>query len=285
MSKHKHTSRKKKIIRNVVCTVFSFLMMVCLMILFAFFSLQFGFFNRDTTLSQINASGYYTNVYEELTNNLHTIATSKDLPEDIFDEVITEKRVYINGKQYIENSLKNKDTKLSLTDIEKELKQTLENYYQEQGLSLDDTVTNDVKSTVSAVSSEYSRMTRFQFVNYVRQYKQAVDAVFRWLVPVAAVLALLLMVLLLTVVKYRHRGIRFIAISFFAAGGSFLILPLCALLGHWYEKALVKPEYYSQFLNDYIASGLSSFLYVGVFGMIVGVGLLFLVRMVKNRLK
>ena len=64
-----------------------------------------------------------------------------------------------------------------------------------------------------------------------------------------------------------------------------MILPLCALLGRWYEKALVKPEYYSQFLNDYIASGLSSFLYVGIFGMIVGVGLLFLVRMVKNRLK
>ena len=47
MSKHKHTSRKKKIIRNVVCTVFSFLMMVCLMILFAFFALDISRKERD----------------------------------------------------------------------------------------------------------------------------------------------------------------------------------------------------------------------------------------------
>lgn len=285
MSKKKTTSRKKKIIRNVVCTIFSFLLMVSLSVLLGSAALYFGFFNKEMTLSKINESDYYTKVYAELMDNLKLILTSKELPDNLLDEVITEKKVYINGKQYINNSLDNKDTVLQTEELTKELTKLLEDYYQEKQVKLDDMVKTDISSTVNAIVSEYSRMTRFQFVSYIRQYKQIAGNVLRWLLPVMAVLAIALIILMLCVVKYRHRGVRFIAISFFAAGGLSLILPVYGLATKWYNHLDISPPYYAGFLSEYFKLSTLAFFYVGCISLVIGLLLLLIVRLLKNQLK
>lgn len=285
MSKKKTTSKKKKIIRNVVCTIFSFLLMVSLSILLGSVALYFGFFNKEMTLNKINESDYYTKVYAELMGNLGMILESKELPKDLLDEIVTEKKVYINGKQYINNSLDDKDTVLKTDELSKEMTEALEKYYTQRKVKLDDTVKTDIASTVNAVISEYSRMTRFQFVNYIRQYKQAMQSVLRWLLWVAAVIAIVLMILMLCVVKYRHRGVRFIAISFFAAGGINLILPVYGLATKWYNHLDISPPYYAGFLGEYFKLSTLSFLYVGCISVVVGFVLILIVRLLKNQLK
>lgn len=285
MSKKKTTSKKKKIIRNVVCTIFSFLLAVSLFVLLGSIALNFGFFNKEMTLNKINESDYYTNVYKELMDNIGTILKSKEMPEGLLDEVITEKKVYINGKQYINNSLDDKDTILQTEDLTKELTEIFENYYKEKKVKLDNTVKTDITSTVNAVVSEYTRMTRFQFVSYIRQYKQAIGSVLRWLLPVMAIIAIILMVLMLLVVKYRHRGVRFIAISFFAAGGMNLILPVYGLATKWYNHLDISPSYYAGFLGEYFKLSTLSFCYVGCISFVIGLLLLLIVGLLKNQLK
>ena len=285
MSKKKTTSKKKKIIRNVVCTIFSFLLAVSLSILLGSVALHFGFFNKEMTLNKINESDYYTKVYAELMDNLGMILESKELPNDLLNEVITEKKVYINGKQYIDNSLANKDTVLQTDELTKELTKLLENYYRGKKVKLDDTVNADIASTVKAVVSEYSRMTRFQFVSYIRQYKQAMGKVLNWLLPVMAVIAVVLTVLMLLVVKYRHRGVRFIAISFFTAGGINLVLPVYGLATKWYNHLDISPSYYAGFLSEYFKLSTLSFFYVGCISFVIGLLLMLIVRVLKNRLK
>lgn len=285
MSKKKTTSKKKKIIRNVVCTIFSFLLMVSLSVMLGSVALYFGFFNKEMTLSKINESDYYTKVYAELMDNLGMILKSKELPDDLLNEVITEKKVYINGKQYIDNSLANKDTVLQTEELTKELTVLLEDYYQKEQVKLDNTVKTDISSTVNAIVSEYSRMTRFQFVSYVRQYKQSVGKVLSWLLPVMAVIAVALIILMLCVVKYRHRGVRFIAISFFAAGGLNLILPVYGLATKWYNHLDISPSYYAGFLSEYFKLSTLAFFYVGCISLVIGLLLLLIVRVLKNQLK
>ena len=282
---HKKTSKSKKIARTVVSVLCSFLLSMFIAVFLGSIALSFGFFNKGLTLEQINESGYYTKVYEELITNLNTIGAAQNVSEDTITEVFKEKRVYINGKQFIENSLYNKDTVVDVEKINEELQTAIARDYARKGISVNEDVQAGIDTAISDLDTEYIRMVRFQFVSYVRQYKNAIYNVLKTVIPVLIVLSLILGFVLVKIQKYPHRGIRYLAMSVISAAAINLILPIVALMNKWYDKIDVTPDYYASFLSSYFQSGIFAFVYAGLFGVVVGIALVILKQMLKNRIK
>lgn len=293
MSKQKKTpsnsghsaNRRNNRIRTCVSVVCSFLLAMFLTVLLGAVAMRFGFFNREMTLNKINESDYYTNVYQELMENLKVIADSKEIPETVVTTVFTEKRVYINGKQFIENSLNNNDTVVERDAVEKELETALRAYYKTKNVQITNAVQSDMDATIQAMTSEYTRMVRFQFVDYIRKYKAAYDSVMKWLLPILAVLSVLLIAVLIKLHRYPHRGVRYIGIGLVSAGLINLILPLVALIQRWYTDLGIQPDYYAEFLADYFKWSLYSFVYTGVISIVLSIGLFIWMRVLKNQIK
>lgn len=282
---HKKTSKTKKVVRTIVSVICSFLLAMFITVFLGSAALSFGFFNKGLTLEQINESGYYTKVYDELINNLNIIGASQNVSEDTIAKVFEEKRVYINGKQFIENSLYNKDTVVEVDKINEELQTAITKEYTKKGITVNEDVQSGIDTAISDLDTEYIRMVRFQFVSYVRQYKNAIYSVLKVLIPILIVLSLVLGFVLVKIQKYPHRGIRYLAMSFVSASAINLILPIVALVNKWYDKIDVAPDYYSQFLSNYFKSGILAFVYAGLFGLVIGIALVLLKQMLKNRIK
>lgn len=280
MTKH----HKKNILRNCVSIALSFVLCIIFTGFFCVVGLQTGAFSKDMTLEKINESDYYNKAYNELTNNIDTILEGKGYPKGIADIVITDKRVYINGKQYIQNSLDGKNTKISVTKIHQELTDLLNAYYITKGIVVDDNIKNHITGTVNSIETEYIRMIRFQFVDYIRSYKKAYYSVLQWGLPIAFVLTVILVVILLRLHKYVHRGIRYIALSILSAAGITALLPLLMLFQGAYKMS-IKPVYYANFLTEYLKWSLTCFVYVGFVGAMISIGLFVWIHFLKNKIK
>lgn len=280
-----HGAKHKKQIRGMVSIVCSFLLAMFLTVLLAAIAMQFGFFNKGMTLNKINESDYYTNVYEELIENLDTIVDSKGIPRSVLTSIFTEKRVYINGKQFIENSLNNEDTVVSVDKIDEELNTALLEYYKAKNITVTDEIKSDMDATISSINSEYTRMVRFQFVDYIRKYKTVCYSVMQWLIPLLLMLSILLMVVLWKLHRYPHRGIRYIGIALVSAGLINLILPLFAIFKKWYTGFDITPVYYAEFLSDYFKWSLYSFVYTGIISIVISIVLFIWMRILKNQIK
>ena len=286
MSRHKHHRKnKKRLLRNIVSTILSFVLAMFLGVLLCIISLQFGFFDSDLILSKINESNYYNEVYSELTSNIQTILASKELPEDLVADCITDKRVYINGKQYIDNSLKGNDTIVTVDNINDELYTILENYYTSSGIKIDEVVQSNIESIINDIDSEYIRMIRFQFVDYVKNYKNAYKELLIWFVPTVILLSVIIIGILLKIHKYPHRGVRFTMISLASASIMNLLLPLYCIINKTYNNLNILPDYYGSFLETYTKWSCYAFIYVGAFGFVLSLLLFGGVRILKQNIK
>ena len=286
MSKYKHRSkRKKRFIRNTISAILEVVLTMIIAILLCSVSLRFGFFDNDLILSKINESNYYNNVYSELMENINTILDSKDLPADLVKECISDKRVYINGKQYIDNSLEGKDTVVAVDKINEELNVILTDYYESIGMQIDETVQSNINSVINDIDSEYMRMIRFQFVDYIKKYKAAYREAMTFSLPLVAIMSIMIIVVLLKLHRYPHRGVRFTAIALLSASAINMLLPLYCIVNKVYDGLNILPNYYCDFLETYIKWSCYAFVYTGAFGIVVAFILFGVMRVLKHNIK
>ena len=281
---HHHTRKRKKRIRNAVSVVLSFVLSIFFAILMCAVALQFGFLDRDMILAKINESNYYNEVYAELTDNIHTILKSKGLPETLLEDCISNKRVYINGKQYIDNGLQGEDTVVELDNIKEEMNKILVSYYEEKQIPVDDKVRDNIDTVINDVCTEYTRMVRFQFVSFIKDYKSMYRNIAIWLLPLLVVLSAVIIFTLLKIHRYPHRGVRYTAISLASASMLNLCLPLYCLINKVYNRLDILPVYYEQFLQSYMENSLWAYVYVGAFGLLLTAILCGGVRVLKHNI-
>lgn len=274
----------KKRIRNVVSYVFSLFLALIFFLLFASIALRFGLFNDKATLARINESGYYNNVQEELYKNIKTITDEAKLPESVMSDVISLKRVYVNGKNYISNVLEGKEAKADTSKVEEELQKNIDEYLSKTDIKSSDleTVNPGTSQLVYQAAKEYKRMLEFPFVKYIKEYEEAFYHVIKWCIPVCVVLLVLIYIMLFRIHRYKHRIARYSAFGMLGATWMMLMAPLYLMISGMYQKISITPEYYDAFIHSYLKNGTAMFLYVGGVGMILSIALILLATYIKN---
>lgn len=272
---------KKNTIRNLTSMIFALVLTLLFFFLFLSVGLLFGVFNNRVILNKISESNYYNRVYQELEERSDEIFLSRELPVSLLDDVITLEKVYVSGRNYIENVLQNKEYKIPLTQIEEALEQSISEYMMEEGIEATPEITSGIKELVALISGEYRRSIEFQFINYISIYRKSVYQIMKWIFPLGIVCSGLFIFLLLRLHPYKHRGVRYLASSVLSSSSLIILGSLLLLISGFYNKIQIAPDYYLFFIQGYLKWSAVIYLYIGGMGILIGIVLMGLVRYMK----
>lgn len=261
--------------------IFALVLTLLFFFLFLSVGLLFGVFNNRVILNKISESNYYNRVYQKLEERSDEIFLSHRLPDTLLDDVITLEKVYVSGRNYIENALQNKEYKIPLTQIEEALEQSISEYMMEEGIEETPEVTSGIKELVALISGEYRRSIEFQFINYISIYRKSVYQILKWIFPLGIVCSGLFIFLLLRLHPYKHRGVRYLASSMLSSSSLIILGSLLLLMSRFYNKMQIAPDYYFTFVQEYLKWSTIIYLYIGGMGILIGIVLMGLVRYMK----
>lgn len=270
-------------IQNLISSIYSFFLSLLLLALTVIIGLYFGVFNNRIIVSKVNESNYYNEVLKEVNDRAEIIISKTGLNSSVLNEVITLEKIYISGKYYIEDTLSGKDHVINTASIRDRLTQNIDQYLIEQEIERTEELDKGVNEIVSAVEQEYKRGVRFQFVQFVTEYKLQYVEFIQWALPILILFIALISYLLIRIQKYKHRGIRYITYAVMSSSLMTVLTATYLLLLRFYDKVEVSPQYYNRFLANYLRWDIQVYIYLGGIGAVISALLIMYVGYLKNR--
>lgn len=212
---------------------------------------EYGFCSARILVNQVAAEGYYNKVYTSLHQNTGQILVSAGFPEDVLDDVIDERTVYLNGKLALEAAFNSSRTREFL-NIQEDIRQTLLDYLEEENYNNVSEVSDDVNNLAGMIQSSYADSLKFTYAQTLLSAKEVGQKRCNMLIGVGIILCIAALLVLLLGQHYIHRIFRVIGwssmVPALATGGSALWY---LLVGKSKELALV-PGDYSHFFRSYL---------------------------------
>lgn len=274
----------KSKIRQIVSWFFALMLTLMFFVLLTFLGLFLGYFRNQEIRNKISESSYYNKAYQQLEEDIQSIMTSYGMPSDLLQEVITLERVYVTGRNYVEHSLKGVEKEIPIEEVRKELDEVLTEHVISRGTEITTEVRVGIDECITHVLSRYQQSIRLPFINEMIGYKHSISKIGMRVIPVAGVLALVLILLLLKIHPYKHQGVRYINYSVIASSSLISIGSVWLLSLPFYQNIQVEPEHYSLFIKQHMSWSIKLYLILGIMGLVVGVTLFTLIGYMKRNI-
>ena len=121
----------KRNARKIVSLTMSFLLTVLVTVMMIAVGFRLGICNKDIFVQNMIDNTYYETLYEDMNTNLKLLLWENSLPITLAEGVFQESQVYIDGKNYVNSALSGKETVIKTKKIEKQLRQNIETYVEE----------------------------------------------------------------------------------------------------------------------------------------------------------
>ena len=266
--------------RKTIKLLFAFIMTLALLVLFISVGLGIGVFNSRSIIKSIDQSDYYNKVYNSIYQKTQILLSEGGLSVDLLSDVITPARVHADGINYVNATLNDKSPYIS--DIYNDLVSHISN---NQSLEADNSSTNiDIDDIATGIEYEYSNEVELVFVKYLMNIKAGFKKVMIILIPCILLLLIILSYLLIRMDRYKHRGIRYIAYAMIASSVLTVLTAAYCLLSRSYIDSSIVPDYYNQFISSYLKNGITVYIYIGILGFIVALGLITLIGHMRNKI-
>lgn len=280
--------------RTLISLLFAFVMTLLFVILTISMGLNIGVFNSRSIIKSIDQSDYYNKAYDRIKQKTETILSEFGLPEDTLSEVITPSRVHADGINYVNARLNNKSQyKPEINkDIELHIQQYILNQsgYQpeQQSVQQSDQQLEESSSNIhrigKIIEEEYKSAVELRFVDYLMTYKANYKKLNAILLPIIFLLMGILSYMLIRMYRHRYRGIRYIAYAMIASSILTLFTVSIWLLRKDFIGFEVSPDYYQQFVSNYVRMGLMVYVYMGIMGLIIAATLITLIGLMRNKI-
>lgn len=271
-----------KFLRKAVSVIFSFFLFLAMTTLFFIVGIYFGLFNDNNFLNKMNESNYYNEIYEKVIENVTEVLGKADIPKSVGKKVFTLKRVYIDEKNYVEQTLNGNKYTIDTEKLKSNLEKYVYQYLETENIMLTEEIATGVDNVIELSVREYERIITFTLADYYQQYKGEFSKYVPIVLGISCGLMVGLSILLLMIHKRKYRGIRYIAYSTLGAALMNLLPAVYLLLSKKYEGIQVQPKYYQNFLVSHIQSDLNMFIYVSIMGFVLFTILLLIIKFLKH---
>jgi hypothetical protein len=204
-------------------------------------------------------------------------------PADVLKNVVTQERVYVGCKNYVNNTLAGKKAGLKTEKLHKELKDNLATYLSNQGAAQDDQLKKDMDKLAAGIVDVYKSSVQLKFISLITKYRIRYESLMKVMIPVIVALSGVLCFFLIRLHRYRHRGLRYISYALIASSLLILIASIYLITTKRYMMTDIAPEYYKSFINAYLRWNTMVFLYIGGLGLLLSTALISLTGYLKNR--
>ncbi len=268
---------------RIVSYILSFLMTILFIILYMGIGFQLGFFNSLSVLKAIDESGYYDKAYEDLYRNSEEAITGAKLPLSILTDVVTKDYVYMECKNYVDNSLSGQVPSVDSTELKEKLSERMKTYYLSENAGNTWAEEQDVKTVVDKIGAQYEEAVTVELAKEFNDNKSRYERVIQGAVVLSAFLIAMISLLLLKIHRHVYRTIRYIMYSILSSAVIIILAALISVASGMYNQSYLEPDYYRQVISAYLKWDLMLFLYIGGISTIVGIGLIYFNRYLKDR--
>lgn|GEM_PF-2586090 len=256
-------------LRKITSFIFSFLLTLLIYIFLVNLGLCYGLFSDNCVISTLNETNYYDKVYEELHFKVKELLDGCNMPLDLFDDVINQRRLYMASNTYISKSLQKETPQINTDRLIAELHEKLDRYYAELGIEQTEDILAKTQGLITEVEKEYNKRVRFPVVDIIMKIRREYAGLLLYIYPLVLILAAVIIVCLLKLYRRKHRSMRYINYAMLAA--SLLLIASCAglILNKAYEWFNFMPGYYRDFLVVYCRLNIQACLYTGVLSLLI----------------
>ena len=268
----------------MMCSLFSFLLTLLIFLLITGIGITVGVFNDKSVVNKLSESNYYNKVYEVIHHNAEEAVKEAGFPTVVLENVITLERVYIGGKNYVNDVLNGTEPKIKTDKLRETLLENVDRYLDEQGLIRTEEMKNQSEALATVIEEEYRTGINLKFVDYYTEYRTNFMHMAYIGIPMILLLIFVICAMLIRMNQYKHRAVRYINYALIAASCLIILMAIYLLAAKHYSGLNLSPDYYNDFLITYLRWDIMVFLYLGEIGMALSLVLLPLTGYMKNRI-
>ena len=254
----------KNKLRIIFGYIFSFITMLTLIILILLLICRFTIYKKSYINDILDKNNYYTNVYNDIIEDMKDYMVSSGLPESILDNLFTERDVRKDVNLYIDNIYLGKKTTLDNSLIKERLSNNIETYLKNNNVE----VTNDadLDSFIDEMTKIYNNQICLykmldSLVSTVSKYNNVLNKA----IIIVGITFLILSLLIIIVLKVKYLGALLMSAGMILIFMRFLIYENIDV-----ENIIIVSDNFSKVLKSIIIKLGNIILNYGVVLIIVG---------------
>lgn len=274
----------RKKYRTAISVILSFFLTVCLFLIMFCTELWMGYLGTRTFHDSLTESSYIEHTINKMKSEVAQLLAEKGIPTE-FAEEIDNNSCYVEVNNYVSAVLEGKQGHIDTADFEVAFRQYLNEYLEENQIYQTEGIRTTVDEVVNRAGGIYRQYLQPGFAVAFRQFGTQLQQSVRIALISAVVMAVIIGAILLALYHYKHRAVRYMAVSTVSA----LIWNLiCAILIQKTDVTSgleVGPDYYLDFLKCYVKNGLDEWWMISAFGILMLIMLCAVAKYLKHNVK
>lgn len=268
-----------------VSLLFAFLLSLVLPGITLLAAVWLACFDRDIFYRNMAEVGYYAGVTNEILDLAedYTLPTGMDLT--VLDGILDGEIVSRDVNGYISAAFSGTVYTPDLESFAGTLTDNVHQFFEREGMEESDDREEQVREYVESIEAIYLETVKMPLLDYLMQAKNLYGKLLAPGFGILGFLAVLLVILILRMHHYLHRGLRYVAYAFGGASLMAGILPAAAYLSGFYYRIHLEPEYFYRFAMQYVDTLLEFCLYMSGLWLAAMISCLALIWTLKRRLK
>lgn len=258
---------KSQTFKKGMYLVLSFIMGLCILACSLLSVLKFTIFTPSFLIETLNNSDYYSDLCDEITDNLMDIGDASGLDKSFFEEFVDEVLVRKDVESYIKDFYSGKKLKADTLSFQRALRSALDSYESKNGISKSDFSESNVNYFVKEASDIYASNIELKYFPQIQKTVLGYSSKFTLIIIISAVVLTAVLLFVIFSNEWKHIAVRYIYYSAASAGLFTLAIPAVVFLSGIISRLTI----ISRSLEDLYTACLNS-----VFTVILVIALLLL---------
>ena len=277
---------KTRTFRAAVCTLLSFILAVCLVLLSVLAVVKLTVLTPSFLVGSLEKSGYGTELRSELKNKLISYGNACNIGDDFFnkffDETLTEEYILNDVSEYVIQMYSSSSPKVETEQLSSALKTALLSYAVERGYENDATLDEDLNVIVGEIDEIYSGYIAIPAASTINSVVSRFAGLINLALPVSAVFTLFVALVIFLSFRKKSNPVRYFIYASSAAFLMTTVLPLCVKLMGIIDKVNIVSKSIYSLVVTYANSVLNAFFICSAVLAVITVGLIVLYVTLKN---
>lgn len=275
-------AKSKDVWRSLISIVLGFLLTLFIVVFTLLMVIQWSGFSRGSFYDNMSKNNYYDYVLDDIMLETESITLPIGLPINVLDDVFSSYQIGQDVNAYIDASFDDLIFVPDTSKIEKLLEKNSRKALEDQGIIPNEEQENNLDNYIKAVVEIYKDKTKMPLLSVFDQAKDIYKEVFMIGIISVSVCMIIILLIIIKIHVWIHRAMRYISYSLISAGLMVGIVPGIILESGFYKKVHLSPEYFYNFVTDYVTNILKLFIYYGIAWILIAILVIAILESLKK---